>query len=406
MAIPAICETDLIKNIMSQIHQDEETIVKDMQNPIYVMTINMKSPSLQDANAQQQKKLLSVILRLYPSAIIFCREPPEKFQDEVVSDGATFGSKAGENETAAAVVWAAGQFKEEELEDSEKILEAMKKDEDVRSRLSIVKLTSTKKPPPSTPAVTSTKKPPPSTPAVTSKKKPPPSTPAVTSKKKPPPSTPAVTSTKKPPPSTPAVTSTKKPPPSTPAVTSKKKPPPSTPAVTSKKKPPHNALAVTSKKKPPPSTPAVTSKKKPPHNALAVSYHDPHRITKAYKSDLLLNLLRFLNEVKEDEDDIQSFIVGGDFNLNTTELDLSKFSGLVSNVVEYPLTARAKKKKKPIPHKDNFIWSTEITVDDIKALECSEEYAAFDHDPVVGELVFQRELEDATEPVPAPSPTR
>ena len=277
MAIATICETDLVKNIMSQIRQDEETIVKQIQNPISVMTINMKSPSLLNAIDEHKKKLLSVILRSYPCCIIFCQEPPRKFKN-VVPDKATFKYlKAGENETAAAVVWAAGQFKEEKLQpkDSEKILEKtlarMEKDEDVRSRLSMVKL---------------------------------------------------------------------------------------------------------------------TSKEEPPHSTLAVSYHGPYKEPMHNRFSLTLHLLEFLTK---EEKDIQSFIVGGDFNLNTTDLNLGEFSGLVSKVVQYPLTARAKKKKKSIPHKDNFIWSTEISVDDIKALECGEEYAAFDHDPVVGELVLQNQ---------------
>ena len=297
MAIATICETDLIEKIMSQIRfgKGEEKFVEEMQNPIHVMTINMKSPSLQDANAQQQKKFLSVILGLYPSAIIFCWEPPGNFKDVVVSPGATFGSKAGENETAAAVVWANEQFNKEELqqEDSKKILEetldTMKKDEDVRSRLSMVKLTSTDE---------------------------------------------------------------------------------------------------------------------PPHSTLAVSYHGLYKTGEDYRSTLSSHLLSFLTKVKKEEKDIQSFIVGGDFNLNTTELDLSEFSGLVSEVPKYPLTARAKKNKDSIRRKDNFIWSTNITVDSVKALKCGNKYAAFDHDPVEGKLVFQRELEDATGPVPASSPTR
>ena len=80
MAIPAICETDLIKSIMSQIHngKDEKKIEVEIQEPISVMTMNMK---MLNATYEDQKKLLSVIFRFYPSAIIFYWEPPEKFQD-------------------------------------------------------------------------------------------------------------------------------------------------------------------------------------------------------------------------------------------------------------------------------------------------------------------------------------
>ena len=280
MAIPTICETDLVKKIMLQIRdgKDEETIVQEMQSPILVMTINMKSPSLQDANAQQQKDLLSVILRLYPSAIIFCREPPGNFQN-VVPRKATFDLKKGENETAAAVVWANEQFNKEKLkpDDFEEILQhLLKRDEIVRSRLSMVKL---------------------------------------------------------------------------------------------------------------------TSKEESTHSILAVSYHGPHRKKKYYKFDLSSHLLRFLNKVKKEEDDIQSFIVGGDFNLNTDEMRSILPRGVT--VGRYVLTSRAEEKKQEssnyIPYKDNFMWSTEISVDNIKALECGKKYAAFDHDPVEGELVLQNQ---------------
>ena len=281
MATPAICETDLIEKIMLQIRdgKDVNTIVKDMQSPILVMTINMKSPTLKDANAQQQEDLLSVILQLYPSAIIFCRKPPRKFKN-VDPHKATFDLKAGENETAA-VVWATEEFNKEELQQevSKEILKRTlkkwrKKDKDVRSRLSMVKL---------------------------------------------------------------------------------------------------------------------TSNEEPPHSTLAVSYHGPHRIKKDYKYVLSSHLLRFLNEVKKEEKDIQSFIVGGDFNLDTTAKEMTSILPRGVTVGRYGLTSRAKQKKSSnyIPHKDNFIWSTEISVDDIKALECGNEYAVFDHDPVKGNLVFQ-----------------
>ena len=134
----------------------------------------------------------------------------------------------------------------------------------------------------------------------------------------------------------------------------------------------------------------MSSKKEPPHT-LAVSYHGLYKTDMDYRSTLSSHLLWFLNEVKKEEDDMQSFIVGGDFNLNTTELDLSEFSGQVSKVAEYPLTARARRNRDSIPHKDNFIWSTEISVDNIKALECGNKYAAFDHDLVVGKLVFRNQ---------------
>ena len=280
MAIPTICVGDLIKNIMPLIRagKDIETIVDEIQNPLFsVSTINMKGLSLRNATTEHKRTLLSVILKFYPSAIIFCQEPPENFE-EVVPDAACFTSE--ENKTTA-FVWATGQFDSKvdlQIEGIlDEILKTMKEDETLRSRLSMVRLTTTKEPTKST---------------------------------------------------------------------------------------------------------------------LAVSYHGPHRYGDIdRKSALLLRLLSSL-----EERDIDSFIVGGDFNLDTTQLNMKKLSNV--KVGYYTLTRRAKQANQAsryIAYKDNFFWSTKITIDDIKALKGSPNYDCFDHDPVMGDLVFDRKPERPVE---------
>ena len=272
MAFPTICESDLIKNIMPLIRagKNVETIVNEIQNPLFsVLTINMKSLSL--GNAEHQRTLLSVILQLYPSAIIFCQEPPENF---AVPDTAWFTPV---KDKTTAVVWTTEQFNTTELKETEGILDEMLKtmeeDETLRSRLSMVRLTTTEEPTKST---------------------------------------------------------------------------------------------------------------------LAVSYHGPHKdidrknMDIDRKSALLSRLLSFL-----EESDIDSFIVGGDFNLDTTKLNMEKLSNV--KVGDYTLTPRAEKANATyIAYKDNFFWSTKITIHDIKALKGSAKYDCFDHDPIVGNLVFDR----------------
>ena len=273
MAFPTICESDLIKNIMPLIRagKNVETIVNEIQNPLFsVLTINMKSLSL--GNAEHQKTLLSVILQLYPSAIIFCQEPPENFVYVVPSTACCTPVK---DKATTAVVCAAEQFNTTELKETEGILEeildTMKEDNKLRSRLSMVRLTTTAEPTKST---------------------------------------------------------------------------------------------------------------------LAVSYHGPHvakGLTNERKSALSLRLLRWLHKIKAEENDIDSFIVGGDFNLDTTELDMKELSDHVK------VGRKEKNKEKSTSYKDNFFWSTESTIHNIKALKGSPKNSPFDHDPVVGELVFQPE---------------
>ena len=279
---------------------DEKTIVKKIQiERISILTIDMNEPSLQKATDPQKRTLLSVILQLYPSALIFCQEVPENFEEVVPADKADFEIDT-KNEKSTAVIWATEQF----TSGKGRILEKKLKKEFgeeiesgiLRSRMSMVKLASTEE---------------------------------------------------------------------------------------------------------------------PTNTTLAVSYHGPHtEWDKEKKIDLLTRLLTFLNEAKEEENDVHSFIVGGDFNLNTTE---PKIDNLCDNVKvaigEYNLSKRAETKREKnrryIPYKDNFFWSTGITINRIKAKEF-EEFKEFDHDPVVGDLVLQpdKKPKDSKKRGAGTSPTR
>ena len=287
MAIPTICVGDLVNNIMRMIDDgnDEEKIVEEIQNPPFsVITINMEGPFLRNATAEHQGTLLSVMLQLYPSAIIFCQEPRENFKKVVPK---TAGFTPRKDKTTTAVVWSTGQFDSTDDLKIEGILDEILKemeDETLQSRLAMVRLTTTEKPTKST---------------------------------------------------------------------------------------------------------------------LAVSYHGPYKgISEEYRRHLLLRLLDQLVENHKD-----SFIVGGDFNLDTTQLNMEKFSNHV-NVGEYDLTPRASEAKKKSPqyiaYKDNFFWSTKITIREIEALEDAK-YDRFDHDPIVGRLVFE---ENGKSKEPRTSPTR
>ena len=299
--ISTICETDLIRKIMHRIGDgkdiDEKTIVKEIQiEPIIfsILTIDMNDPSLQNATDEQKRTLLSVILQLYPSALIFCQEVPENFEEVVPADKADFKIDT-KHKKSTAVIWATEQFTKSDPEEKRRFEEKLKYEigEEIMlwSRISMVKLTSTEE---------------------------------------------------------------------------------------------------------------------PTYTTLAVSYHGPHtKRNKEQKIDLLSRLLTFLNEAKEEENDVRSFIVGGDFNLNTTEQQ-----NLCDNVKvgKYNLSERAETKTENphyIPHKDNFFWSTEITINEIEAKEFKK-FKEFDHDPVVGDLVLQpyKKPKDSKERGAGTSPTR
>ncbi|XP_015757142.1 PREDICTED: uncharacterized protein LOC107336587 [Acropora digitifera] len=88
---------------------------------------------------------------------------------------------------------------------------------------------------------------------------------------------------------------------------------------------------------------------------LAASWHGPYKERTDDRKEVFKGLIYFLREVCKKEK-VSSFIIGGDFNMNTLDvLDLEK--NLI--VPRYDLTSRAQRKsqksKKYTPYKDNFI---------------------------------------------------
>ncbi|KAK3753398.1 hypothetical protein QZH41_002218 [Actinostola sp. cb2023] len=94
-------------------------------------------------------------------------------------------------------------------------------------------------------------------------------------------------------------------------------------------------------------------------SVLAVSWHGPHTGC-TDKNRVFYGLIAFLKRVCKKEK-IPSFIIGGDFNLNTVEVQLDENVEQNLNVVRrsYELSTRQPVKKTNhgnyIPHKDNFI---------------------------------------------------
>ncbi|KAK3753397.1 hypothetical protein QZH41_002217 [Actinostola sp. cb2023] len=153
-------------------------------------------------------------------------------------------------------------------------------------------------------------------------------------------------------------------------------------------------------------------------SVLAVSWHGPH--TGCTDKDRVLHgLLAFLKEVCKKEK-IPSFIIGGDFNLNTQEVQLDKT--VETNVVipGYELSPRQKTKGghgNYISYKDNFVFYSEdrkLNVigtkpfeiedpnDESTTSDLKEDYSnvqsdiddkwkvaeLLDHDPIIGVLQF------------------
>lgn len=132
---------------------------------------------------------------------------------------------------------------------------------------------------------------------------------------------------------------------------------------------------------------------------LAVSWHGPHIKSQINKEKVFAGLICFLREICKEEK--MSFIIGGDFNLNTLELNLDNDVFLA----DYELTARSKllqkKSGRYIPYKDNFVlcpWKGDIDVSSVRAeapssVHTKRDHEDFDqrrdlldHDPIVGVL--------------------
>ncbi|XP_020627079.1 uncharacterized protein LOC110064371 [Orbicella faveolata] len=140
---------------------------------------------------------------------------------------------------------------------------------------------------------------------------------------------------------------------------------------------------------------------------LAVSWHGPWRPSEVTKLKIFHGLIRFLREVCEMEG-LRSFIIGGDFNLNTSKVKQTEYGVTISR---YKLCNRDKKRESRGPgrnfvsYKDNFIASvtipSDITVYWVQPLDLEDESSEnplLDHVPVVAILKLDSLLTYKTKP--------
>ena len=143
---------------------------------------------------------------------------------------------------------------------------------------------------------------------------------------------------------------------------------------------------------------------------LAVSFHGPYNgKSKREKCEIFRSLIEFLKEVIKLRR-IPSYIVGGDFNFDTLEVELPD-KVIVSST--QPSTRSQEKQQESgryIPNKDNFIWyphaavikvswsralvfcnendkSSDLTKEEHETVPREAKYL-LDHDPIVGVLDF------------------
>ena len=88
--------------------------LKSASSPSYfIMTINMKSPAINGEGIEKKRrKLLSIIMRSFFSAVIFCQELPGYFEKEVVAECGASGYKCVRNGKESAVIWREEDFSE------------------------------------------------------------------------------------------------------------------------------------------------------------------------------------------------------------------------------------------------------------------------------------------------------
>ena len=127
---------------------------------------------------------------------------------------------------------------------------------------------------------------------------------------------------------------------------------------------------------------------------LAASWHGPRLKPKTVRESTLDGLICILCEVCR-ENGISSFILGGDFNINTSDFKASIDTVIIS---KYDLTPRAASKvqkgRKYIPYKDTFFVFNErsndgiLQLSSVSALSLKNCKDGLDHDPIVGEFTF------------------
>ena len=126
--------------------------------------------------------------------------------------------------------------------------------------------------------------------------------------------------------------------------------------------------------------------KKTGKSFLAVSWHGPHKKTdREGKLKAFRGLICYLFEVCK-KIELSSFIIGGDFNLNTTSEDVLKCEGIKISRYELCNQDKEQRGRSFVRYKDTFIVSDEcpLTVSSVKPLETKN--ALLDHVPVEGDL--------------------
>lgn len=126
--------------------------------------------------------------------------------------------------------------------------------------------------------------------------------------------------------------------------------------------------------------------KKTGESFLAVSWHGPHKKTnREGKLKAFRGLICYLFEVCK-KIELSSFIIGGDFNLNTTSEDVLKCEGIKISRYELCIRDKEQRGRSFVPYKDTFIVSDEcpLTVSSVKPLKTKN--ALLDHVPVEGDL--------------------
>ena len=161
----------------------------------------------------------------------------------------------------------------------------------------------------------------------------------------------------------------------------------------------------------------LTPKTSSEESILAVSWHGPYVVKDDVKSAEFNSLTTFLAEVIQ-EKGIPSYIIGGDFNLNTLGIELSSNVGVPGYELS-PRQTQRQKSSKYIPFKDNFVFypsmklrvrhvrpfvfedretpNSDLTKEDQKKVEEEmtnttdtpvDSTKMLDHDPIIGVLQF------------------
>ncbi|XP_078352714.1 uncharacterized protein LOC144637513 [Oculina patagonica] len=165
----ALCFQEFLEYVKKQIKEgyDPDAIVKqkefiDFNKSIqdgrlksastpshFIMTINMNSPAKGTGIAEKRRKLLSIIMRSFFSAIIFCQELPGCFESEVVAYCGTLGYDHVKTGKESAVMWRKEDFNRStegpETKDTwiRELRDKLPDASELLSRVAMVKLTST-----------------------------------------------------------------------------------------------------------------------------------------------------------------------------------------------------------------------------------------------------------------------